>query len=54
MTNKEAFNLIGERAIELIKDVNVQEKAVEIAKTQGIEAGEKYVYMLAVATLTGI
>lgn len=54
MTNTEAYNLIGERAAELAKDEKVQEKAVEIARTQGKDAGEKYIYMLAIATLAGI
>ncbi len=53
MTNKEAYNLIGERVTELAKDERVQKKAVEIAKSKGKEAGEKYIYMLAIATLAG-
>ncbi len=53
MSEKEAYKLIGERAEELAEDENVQKKAVEIAKTQGKEAGEKYIYMLAIATLAG-
>lgn len=54
MSNQEAYKLIGERATELAKNEKVQEKAVEIAKLQGKEAREKYIYMLAIATLAGI
>uniref|UniRef100_A0AAU8B5H5 Uncharacterized protein n=1 Tax=Dulem virus 39 TaxID=3145757 RepID=A0AAU8B5H5_9CAUD len=54
MTNEEAFKLIGKRAEELANDAKVQRKAIEIAQSQGKEAGEKYIYMLAIATLAGI
>jgi len=54
MSDQGAYKFIGERAAELSKDENVQKKAVEIAKLQGKEAGEKYIYMLAIATLAGI
>lgn len=54
MSDHEAYKIIGERAAELEKDENVQKKAVEIAKSQGKEAGEKYIYMLAIATLAGL
>lgn len=54
MTNKEAFDLIGKRAAELAQSEKVQKRVVEIAAKQGKAAGEKYVYMLAVATLAGI
>ncbi len=53
MSDKEAYKLIGERAAELAKDESVQKKAVEIARLQGNEAVEKYIYMLAIATLAG-
>lgn len=53
MTNKEAFALIGERAAELARNEAVQKKAMEIAQQGGKAAGEKYIYMLAIATLIG-
>lgn len=53
MTNKEAYTLIGERANELSEKSEVQKKMVEIAKAQGKEAAEKYLYKLAIATLCG-
>ena len=53
MTNEQGFAMIGERAEELAKDINVQTKMVEIAKSEGKEAAEKYLYMLAIATLCG-
>lgn len=53
MTNKQAFEMIGKRAEELAKDTSVQKKMVEIAKSECKEAAEKYLYMLAIATLCG-
>ena len=54
MTNEQGFALIGERALELSKNVDVQNKMVKIAKSEGKESAEKYLYMLAIATLCGI
>lgn len=53
MTNEQGIALIGKRAEELAKDTNVQKKMVEIAKSECKEAAEKYLYMLAIATLCG-
>ena len=54
MTNNEAYKLIGERANELSKNKEVQKKMVEIAKTEGKEKAEKFLYNLAIATLCGV
>lgn len=54
MINNEAYKLIGERANELSKNTEVQNKMVEIAKTEGKEKAEKFLYNLAIATLCGI
>lgn len=51
MTNEQGFAMIGKRAEELTKDADVQSKMVEISKTDSKEAAEKYLYMLAIATL---
>ena len=53
MTNNEAYKLIGERAEELAKNKEIQNKMVEIAKREGKEKAEKYLYNLAIATLCG-
>lgn len=53
MTNNEAYKLIGERANELSKNTEVQKKMVEIAKSEGREKAEKFLYDLAIATLCG-
>ena len=54
MTNDEAYKIIGKRATELVKKLEVQKKMLEIAKTKGKDAAEKWLYMTAVATLVGI
>ena len=54
MTNNEAYKLIGERANELSKNTEVQKKMVEIAKSDGKEKAEKFLYDLAIATLCGV
>lgn len=54
MTNNEAYKLIGERANELSKNTEVQKKMVEIAKSEGREKAEKFLYDLAIATLCGV
>ncbi|MCI5702395.1 MAG: hypothetical protein MR265_00150 [Erysipelotrichaceae bacterium] len=51
MTDNEAYKLIGKRAEELTKNTDIQNKMVEIAKTDGKEKAEKFLYNLAVATL---
>lgn len=53
MTDKEAYELIGKRAKELTQNTKVQRKMLEIAKTKGKDAAEKWLYMTAVATLCG-
>lgn len=54
MSNKEAFKLIGERARELVKTQEVQQKMLQIAKEKSKEDAEKWLYRLAIATLAGI
>lgn len=54
MTDNEAYKLIGERAEELTKNIEIQKKMVEIAKSDGKEKAEKFLYNLAVATLCGV
>ena len=54
MTDNEAYKLIGERAEELTSNKEVQKKMVEIAKTDGKEKAEKFLYNLAIATLCGV
>ena len=53
MTNEQGFEMIGNRAEELAKNTDVQAKMLDIAKTESKEAAEKYLYMLAIATLCG-
>ena len=53
MTNEQAYKLIGERTEELSKNIDVQNKMVEIAQKEGKEEAEKYLYMLAISTLCG-
>lgn len=53
MTDKEAYNLIGERAAELTKRPEIQKKMLEIANAESKEAAVKWVYMAAIATLYG-
>ena len=52
MTDREAYTLIGERAAEIVKRPEVQQKMLEIAQNQGRKEAEKYLYMLAISTLT--
>lgn len=51
MTDTEAYKLIGERAEELTKRIDVQTKMVQIANTKGKEKAEKWLYNLAIASL---
>lgn len=53
MTNEQGFAMIGKRAEELAKDADVQLKMVDIANSESKEAAERYLYMLAIATLCG-
>lgn len=54
MTDNKAYKLIGERAEELTSNTEVQKKMVEIAKAEGKEKAEKFLYNLAIATLCGV
>lgn len=51
MTDEEAYKLIGERAEELAKREDVQNKMVEIAKRKTKAEAEKWLYRVAIATL---
>ena len=54
MTDNEAYRLIGERAEELTINTEIQKKMVEIARTEGKEKAEKFLYNLAITTLCGV
>ena len=54
MKNHEAYEMIGNRATELATVPSVQDKMLDISRKEGKEAAEKYLYLLAVATLFGI
>lgn len=54
MTNKEAFELIGQRVAELVALPEMQDEMMKIAKKQGKEAAEKMLYMTAIGTLLGL
>lgn len=51
MTDKEAYRLIGERAEELAKREDVQNKMIKIANKDGKAEAEKWLYRVAIATL---
>lgn len=51
MTDNEAYKLIGERAEELTKNIEIQKKMVEIANKDGKTEAEKWLYRFAIATL---
>lgn len=52
MTTAEAYEILGKRAEELVRNEDVvQSKMVAIAKIEGKEAAEKFLYSLAIATL---
>lgn len=53
MTDKEAYKLIGERAAEIAKRPEIQQKMIEIAGSKGKKEAEKYLYMAAIASLAG-
>ena len=46
MTDKQAYKLIGERAEELSKNIDIQNKMVGIAQKEGKQKAEQYLYML--------
>lgn len=50
MTDKEAYNLIGERAADLVKNPEVRQL---IMQEPDKDAAIKKLYMLAIATLCG-
>lgn len=54
MTDKEAFELIGQRASELVAMPEIQAKMMDVARKQSIEAAETMVYMMAIGTLIGL
>lgn len=54
MKDREAYEMIGKRAEELIEVPSVQRKMLDISIKDGKEAAEKYLYLLAVASLAGI
>ncbi len=51
MTDNEAYKAIGERAGELAKDPEIQKKMVALAKSEGKEKAESWLYQMAVASL---
>lgn len=53
LTDKDALKMIGARAAELAADPAVKAKAEARYRQYGLDSAEKYVYMLAVATLYG-
>ena len=54
MTDKEDYELIGRRVMELVSTPEVQAEMVKAANEQGKEAAEKMIYMTAVGTLIGL
>lgn len=54
MTNKEAYELIGQRVMELVSMPEIQAEMVKIANEKGKEAAEKMIYMTAIGTLIGL
>lgn len=53
MSDKEAFEQIGNRARELAELPQIRVKMLELARSHGREAAERMVYMMAIATLAG-
>lgn len=51
MTDNEAYAAIGERAEEMAKVPEIQEKMLEIAKADGKEKAESWLYQMAIASL---
>lgn len=54
MKDQEVYEMIGKRAEELIGVPNVQRKMLDISSKDGKEAAEKYLYLLAIASLAGV
>ena len=51
MTDNEAYAAIGERAEELTKVPEIQKKMLALAKSEGKEKAESWLYQMAVASL---
>ena len=51
MTDNEAYAAIGERAEELTKVPEIQKKMLALAKSEGKEKTENWLYQMAVASL---
>ena len=54
MKEKEAYELIGQRVMELVSMPEIQAEMVKIANEKGKEAAEKMIYMTAIGTLIGL
>ena len=54
MTNEQAYKLIGERTEELSKNIDIQNKMIEISIKESKDKAEQYIYMLAISTLCRI
>lgn len=54
MKDKEAYELIGQRVMELVSMPEIQAEMVKIANEKGKEAAEKMIYMTAIGTLIGL
>lgn len=54
MTNKEAYELIGQRVTELVSMPEIQAEMIKVAREKGKEAAEKMIYMTAIGTLIGL
>lgn len=50
MTDNEAYAAIGERAEELTKIPEIQKKMLALAKSEGKEKAESWLYQMAVAS----
>lgn len=54
MTDKEAYEIIGERVKQIVELPEIQAKMVKMAKKDGKKAAENWAYMLAIGTLIGM
>ena len=54
MTDKEAYEIIGQRVKQIAELPEIQAKMVKMAKENGKESAEKWVYMMAIGTLIGM
>lgn len=52
--NEKMISIWGKRAAELAEIPDVQEKMIKIKTAESKEAAEKFLYMLAAATLCGV